>query len=584
MHPASTLPKVFGRYLLLQCLSRGGMGEIFLAKSGQLSGFEKLCVIKKVLPHLGEDRDFIRRFIDEAQVAIQLSHANIAQVFEVGMVEGEYFLALEHVEGRDLRRMLSVLRERSARLPVDMALWIVREVASGLAYAHRKTDAQGRPLNLVHCDISPPNVIVSFEGEVKIIDFGIAKSALRLSVTNPRVGFGKLGYMAPEQLMRGALVDRRADVYAAGVLLFELLTGERLFQFPEGTDHRSMARAIALGKHPLPSHWDPALVDFDDLVATALAADPAQRTQSAEELRDGIQVALARVNPTLTSDRVGAHVHKLFADEIEEERGELLAASRTDLKAWAAELTGARTKSVSFALAGELRADPTPPSPEPETAAVRRVPDEDATWVASKVEANIEPPTGTLVVDRWSARRWVVVLGASAAVLVLAGLGLGLRHGETSSRAQSAIHPGPTEPMPRPVVTAVAEKVVDAAPAKQPEPAATPTPTPRSPTVVRVTPVKRPAPRVAPVAPGPTAEERTPPAPQSPSGEEVQAKYKAVAREYSQFKQAYGSRLESDWNDILSFTTYESGPDKHLRLQQKLEQFRQRMAEVKREN
>ena len=219
-HVDTPLPKVFGRYLLLRRLSRGGMGEIFLAKSGQLTGFEKLCVIKKILPNLAADREFIRRFIDEAQVCIKLSHANIASVFEVGMVEGDYFLALEWVEGRDLRRILALLHDHRGRVPADLALLIVRDVASGLAYAHRKADDDDRPLGLVHCDISPPNVVISFEGEVKIIDFGIAKSATRISESNPAVGFGKFGYMAPEQLMRGGVVDRRTDVYAAGVLLY----------------------------------------------------------------------------------------------------------------------------------------------------------------------------------------------------------------------------------------------------------------------------------------------------------------------------------------------------------------------------
>src|SRR6187200_3020122 len=158
-----SLPQVFGRYLLIQRLSRGGMGEIFLAKHG-LAGFEKLAVIKKVLPHLAADESFISRFVDEAQVAIKLQHVNVAQVFEVGRVGDEYFLALEYIEGRDLRRTLALLASRKQRPPVDLALFIGREMANGLAYAHRRTSVDGASLNLVHCDISPPNVLVSFEG------------------------------------------------------------------------------------------------------------------------------------------------------------------------------------------------------------------------------------------------------------------------------------------------------------------------------------------------------------------------------------------------------------------------------------
>src|SRR5262245_32493467 len=154
------------------------MGEIFLAKHG-LAGFEKLAVIKKVLPHLAADAQFISRFVDEAQVAIKLQHVNVAQVFEVGRVGDEYFLAIEYVEGRDLRRTLHVMGRQKKRFPPDLALFIAREMANGLAYAHRRTSNDGASLHLVHCDISPPNVLVSFEGETKIIDFGIAKSALR---------------------------------------------------------------------------------------------------------------------------------------------------------------------------------------------------------------------------------------------------------------------------------------------------------------------------------------------------------------------------------------------------------------------
>ncbi|HEX7839329.1 MAG TPA: serine/threonine-protein kinase, partial [Kofleriaceae bacterium] len=260
-----SLPQVFGRYLLVQRLSRGGMGEIFLAKHG-LTGFEKLAVIKKVLPHLAADEQFISRFVDEAQVAIKLQHVNVAQVFEVGRVGNEYFLALEYIEGRDLRRTLAVLGHRRQRMPVDLALFIARELANGLAYAHRRTAVDGTSLNLVHCDISPPNVLVSFEGETKVIDFGIAKSVMRATATDPKLGFGKFGYMAPEQLIRGGVVDFRTDIYAAGVVLFELLTGTRLYEAGPEPDYRALARKVARGEYLLPSHIDPQLAAYDDLV------------------------------------------------------------------------------------------------------------------------------------------------------------------------------------------------------------------------------------------------------------------------------------------------------------------------------
>ncbi|HKA88263.1 MAG TPA: serine/threonine-protein kinase, partial [Haliangiales bacterium] len=366
------LPQVFGRYVLLRRISRGGMGEIFLAKSGQLSGFEKVCVIKKILPHLAADKDFTRRFIDEAQVAIKLSHANIAQVMEVGKVEGEYFLALEYIEGRDLRRILTRMIERRMRMPIDLSLWTMREVASGLAYAHRRSDDDGRPLNLVHCDISPPNVLCSFEGEVKIIDFGIAKSALRVAATNPKIGFGKYGYMAPEQLIRGGVVDRRTDVYAAGVLLYELLTGQRMFIFPEGADYRQMARIVARGEHARPGDNDQALRQLDDVVLRAVAPDPDKRHQTAAELRDELSAALAKRSPTLTGDRLAGFVRDLFAEEVAVERDGLRQMMAIDMAPFEEEMAGQKTETVTFAAFEELsstkRAAAAPPvavAPEP---------------------------------------------------------------------------------------------------------------------------------------------------------------------------------------------------------------------------
>src|SRR5262245_41591963 len=168
----SEFPVAFGRYLLFKRLSRGGMGEIFLARVGELKGFEKIVIIKKILPQLSENEDFINRFIDEVQIAIKLNHVNIAQVFEAGTVDREYFLAIEYIEGRDLRRLIRRCRELGRRLPVDQCLYIARDLAAGLAYAHRRTGPKGQALSLVHCDISPPNIMVSYEGEVKIIEFG----------------------------------------------------------------------------------------------------------------------------------------------------------------------------------------------------------------------------------------------------------------------------------------------------------------------------------------------------------------------------------------------------------------------------
>jgi serine/threonine protein kinase len=341
---------VFGRYLLVQRLSRGGMGEIFLAKHG-LAGFEKLAVIKKVLPNLAADQQFISRFVDEAQVAIKLQHVNVAQVFEVGRVGDEYFLALEYVEGRDLRRTLTLLGQREQRMPVDLALFVGRELANGLAYAHRRSGADGVSLNLVHCDISPPNVLVSFEGETKVIDFGIAKSRLRGTATDPKMGFGKFGYMAPEQLIRGGMVDFRTDIYAAGVVLFELLTGTRLYEAGDQPDYRALARKVSRGEYPLPSEIEPSLAPYDDLVATALRPKQEDRYQSAAELRDAIQQCLVAVNPTISTDQLGSYMRELFADEMLAQRELHDRVAKAHLSDFKDQLTTQSVSTVSFALA-----------------------------------------------------------------------------------------------------------------------------------------------------------------------------------------------------------------------------------------
>ncbi|HEY5945755.1 MAG TPA: serine/threonine-protein kinase, partial [Kofleriaceae bacterium] len=357
-----SLPQVFGRYLLVQRLSRGGMGEIFLAKHG-LAGFEKLAVIKKVLPHLAADDQFISRFVDEAQVAIKLQHVNVAQVFEVGRVGDEYFLALEYVEGRDLRRTLAVLQQRSMRLPVDLALFVGRELANGLAYAHRRTSTDGASLNLVHCDVSPPNVLVSFEGETKVIDFGIAKSALRGTATDPKMGFGKFGYMAPEQLIRGGVVDHRTDIYAAGVVLFELLTGQRLYEAGPEPDYRALAKKVAKGEHKMPSEVDRSLAPYDDLVATALRPKPEDRYQSAAEFRDAIQQALVNVNPTISTDALGAYMRDLFQHEMNAQKELHERIAKTHLEDFQDQLTTQVGSTISFALANLPLQAPSEPQP-----------------------------------------------------------------------------------------------------------------------------------------------------------------------------------------------------------------------------
>ena len=221
-------PVQFGKYLLLGRISVGGMAEVFKAKSFGVQGFEKIIAIKRILPSLGRDEDFITMFIDEAKIAGQLAHANIGQIHELGQVDGAHFIAMEYIWGRDLLQLQNRFKKRGKRISMSAASFIVMKVCEGLHYAHKKRDVLGVPMEIVHRDCSPQNIVISFEGEVKLIDFGIARAASRSSRTNAGVLKGKFGYMSPEQV-RGLPLDRRSDIFSLGIILFEVLTGRRLF-------------------------------------------------------------------------------------------------------------------------------------------------------------------------------------------------------------------------------------------------------------------------------------------------------------------------------------------------------------------
>src|ERR1700749_2899031 len=214
-------PRRFGPYVLLKPLARGGMGALYLALSGPQES-AKLCVIKTVLPHLA-DKEYLQRFRDEAKVVVRLSHGNLVPVFDSGQVAGEIYLAMDYIEGKDLRATWNRCAKKGIAFPVDVAVHLTKELARGLHYAHTFSD-----IKLVHRDVSPPNVLLSYSGEVKLTDFGLAASTLKMEKTAPGIIYGKVSYMSPEQA-RGETLDGRTDLYAAGIILWELLTGRQLF-------------------------------------------------------------------------------------------------------------------------------------------------------------------------------------------------------------------------------------------------------------------------------------------------------------------------------------------------------------------
>lgn len=310
-------PQRFGRYTLLRPLSTGGMGEIFLARLEGAQGFEKLCVIKKILPHLAEDKDFVNRFVDEARILVKLSHGNIAQVLDMGLHEAAPYIALEFIDGKDLRRVVARAQERALQLPLSFILYVTTRLLDALAYAHRKRGDDGKELNLVHRDVSPQNILISYEGEVKVIDFGLAKSALSSTRTHPSIVLGKFLYMSPEQA-RHQTVDRRSDLYAVGLCLYELIAGKGPF---DGVSPGELMATVANPKILPLSQAEPLCPPaLSEVVMKALAADPTQRFQTAEELRGRLLTILLEIDPSAGPETATRFMTEAFATEYQGER------------------------------------------------------------------------------------------------------------------------------------------------------------------------------------------------------------------------------------------------------------------------
>ena len=306
----------FGRYELLKRLAGGGMGEVYLARQRGPAGFEKLLVIKTLLPHLCEDEEFIAMFKDEARLCAHLVHPNICQVFEFDEIGGTWFLTMEYLRGEDLRRLERACEQRGRPLPVPLICRIVADAAAGLAFAHSLRDPSGRSYGIVHRDISPQNILVTLDGGVKIIDFGIAKAVGRSQHTRTGALKGKCGYMSPEQA-DGAPVDARADIFALGIVLHELLTGRRLFKAAD--DVQTLAR-VRECRVPPPSQLEPELpLALDPIVLKALAKDPAERYGGAQEMRLALEDWIIEGRHSASAAHLSEFLKVIYADRLERE-------------------------------------------------------------------------------------------------------------------------------------------------------------------------------------------------------------------------------------------------------------------------
>jgi serine/threonine protein kinase len=310
-------PVQFGKYVLLDRISVGGMAEVFKAKSFGVEGFEKVIAIKRILPSMGEDEDFISMFIDEAKIAGQLAHANIGQIHELGEVDGAHFIAMEYIQGRDLLQLQKRYRKLKKKLPVPTACFIVMKVCEGLNYAHKKRDVLGANLEIVHRDCSPQNVVVSYEGEVKLIDFGIARAASRSSRTQAGVLKGKFAYMSPEQV-RGLPLDRRSDIFSMGTILFECLTGERLFNAESDFSTLERVRNAEFDRKAMKAAGVPPEVEA--IVFKALERSTEDRYQWCSEMRADLSTYLQGIDTAYTSRSLGNDVRTVFAKELQRDR------------------------------------------------------------------------------------------------------------------------------------------------------------------------------------------------------------------------------------------------------------------------
>jgi serine/threonine protein kinase len=308
----------FGRYTLIERVAVGGMAEIFLARIEGLGGFEKTLAIKRLHPQYSSDQQFVDMLIDEAKITVQLAHPNIVEIHDLGRIEQHFYIAMEYLEGRDLFHILKNLHDRDMHMPVEAAIYITLEILAGLHHAHFRTNDDGAPLHIIHRDVSPQNILVSYEGEVKLIDFGIAKAEQRLTATAAGVIKGKFYYMSPEQAS-GLELDHRSDIFSAAIVLYECLTASPLYDDDEsGTLLTRVQKADIAPPSTLRTDVSPAL---ERIVMRALDSDRELRHQSALELHQELGQYLVDSGSSYNRMHFALFMHELERENVASRRG-----------------------------------------------------------------------------------------------------------------------------------------------------------------------------------------------------------------------------------------------------------------------
>jgi len=299
------------RYRVIEKLESGGMAEVFRAESEGLQGFKKQVAIKRVLPHLSEKKKFISMFLDEARLSAHLTHSNCVQVFDIGVGDNAYFIVMEFVDGANLKSITESLRKQGKEFPVSYAAFIALEICKGLSYAHELRDPSGTDLHIVHRDMSPPNVLITKYGEIKIVDFGLAKANSQLEKSEPGIIKGKFSYLSPEAAM-GQDVDARTDIFAVGIILWELLTGQRLFM--GDTDFQTVKK-VQQAQVPSASSINPQVPpELDRILSKSLTRDPDARYRTARDLGQDLSKFMFKLGTPVSAFDIAQIVQSVMKD------------------------------------------------------------------------------------------------------------------------------------------------------------------------------------------------------------------------------------------------------------------------------
>ena len=305
-------PRKFGKYLLVDKIAAGGLAELFTSRVSGAQGFEKLIAIKTILPHLAQENELIGCFIDEAKLAALLNHQNIVQIYDFGDIDGTFYIAMQYLFGKDLRRVLDRAKEKSFSIDLGYSLYITSLICSGLDYAHNLKDLEGTPLQLIHRDVTPQNIILTYDGDVKIVDFGIAKAAARSTLTQVGTIKGKVAHMSPEQAS-GQSIDHRSDIFATGILLYELVTGKKMFT---GDTMEILAKVRDCKYELAESITSDLPKKVYSIIHRALAKDPDKRYQSCGEMQTDLEDCIHELTVWPTSRGLSKIMNSIYQQDI----------------------------------------------------------------------------------------------------------------------------------------------------------------------------------------------------------------------------------------------------------------------------